>query len=463
MNLRGDQLPFGSQGTRSRPGRILFYLGLIAAGILLTRLVEAGRVQPLFLPTPTPTRTTFSYAQEAETHFAAGALDRAIEAYQKAVENDPEDATSWANLARIQTYSSSLLATAEERRARLSGARESIENAVVIAPDSVENWAIRILVYDWSASAADDVTERQQFFNEAESSMAQASILDPNNALAVAYEAELRVDRQEFAPALDRAQQAIQLVDPENLAQQLDVHRVYGTVLENNGLYRQAIDEYLKAAEINENLTFLYLRIGANYRRLQDTENALRYFERAASLNEQNQISDPIPYLAIGRTYLQDGEFFIAARNLERAVAIAPGNPELFGFLGIVYFKARNYESAETVLRCAVNGCGPEVGRELLCQKVYGCDPDEEEAQQYGEFVPGLPLEATTLEYYYTLGSVLAFNNQCQDAEAIFQELIASYGSDPIVSAIVAEGRLLCDNQSVTPASEASPTPEINP
>ena len=136
---------------------------------------------------------------------------------------------------------------------------------------------------------------------------------------------------------------------------------------------------------------------------------------------------------------------------------------ELFGFLGIVYYKARNYESAETVLRCAVNGCGPEVGRELLCQKVYGCDPDEEEAQQYGEFVPGLPLEATTLEYYYTLGSVLAFNNQCQDAEAIFQELIDSYGSDPIVSAIVAEGRLLCDNPSVTPTSEASPTPEINP
>jgi tetratricopeptide (TPR) repeat protein len=463
MNLRGDQMPFGGTGTRSRPGRILFYLGLIVAGVMLTRLVEAGRVQPLFLPTPTPTRTTFSYAQEAETHFAAGALNKAIEAYQKAVELNPEDDQSWADLARIQTYSSSLLATAEERRARLSEARDSIENAVEIAPDSVENWAVRILVYDWSASAADDVTDRQRFFNEAESSMAQANILDPNNALAVAYEAELRVDRGEFAPALDKAQQAIQLADPDNLTQQMDVHRVYGTVLENNGLYRQAIDEYLKAAEINENLTFLYLRIGANYRRLQDSDNALRYFERAARLNEQNQISDPIPYLAIGRTYLQDGEFFIAARNLEQAVAIAPANAELFGFLGIVYFKARNYESAETVLRCAVNGCAPEVGRELLCQKVYGCELDDEEAQQYGEFIAGLPLEAVTLEYYYTLGSVLASNNQCQDAEQIFSELIASYGSDPIVSAIVAEGRLLCANQETQPPLEASPTSEINP
>lgn len=462
MNLRGDQMPFGGSGSRSRPGRILFYLGLIAAGILLTRLVEAGRVQPLFLPTPTPTRTTFSFAQEAEAHFAAGALNRSIEAYQQAVELNPSDDKSWVNLARIQTYSSSLLATAEERRARLSEARESIERAVEIAPDDVENWAVRVLVYDWSASAADDVTDRQRFFNEAESSMAQANILDPNNALALAYEAELRVDRQEFAPALDKAQQAIQIADPDDLTQQLDVHRVYGTVLENNGLYRQAIDEYLKAAEINENLTFLYLRIGANYRRLQDTDNALRYFERAARLNEQNQISDPIPYLAIGRTYLQDGEFFIAARNLEQAVAIAPANPELFGFLGIVYFKARNYESAEIALRCAVESCGPEVGRELLCQKVYGCEPEDEEAQQYGEFVSGLQLEAVTLEYYYTLGSVLAFNNQCEDAEQIFRELIESYGNDPIVSAIVAEGRLLCADQDLTPSPEITPTTESN-
>jgi len=38
-------MPFGGAGKGSRPVRVLVLVGLIAGGILLTRLVEAGRVE----------------------------------------------------------------------------------------------------------------------------------------------------------------------------------------------------------------------------------------------------------------------------------------------------------------------------------------------------------------------------------------------------------------------------------
>lgn len=448
MQLRGDQLPLGDKRRRSRPWRITFLLSLIMAGIFLTRLVEAGQVPRPFLPTATPTRLALSYVQEAEAHFSAGNLEQAILAYGAAASRDPRDASVLAELARVQTYSSALQGI-RGGRARLAEARTSIDRATEVDPDSAIAWAVRALVYDWSASAAEGPSERERYLTEAEKAATRANQLDPNNALAKAFQAEVFADLQNYARAHNLAEQAVAR-DPTNL----DVHRVFGTVLESEGYYKLAIEEYLKAAEINPNLTFLYLSIGVNYRNLLDTEQALGYFDRAAKINEQLKIADPTPYLAIGRTYLQAGEFFIAARNLERAVSIASDSPELFGFLGIIYFKARNYETALEVLACAVDGCSPEVGRELLCDRIYGCET-EEEAQQYGKEVVGLDLDSNSLEYYYTYGSVLAFYGECERAERVFRELMATYGDDPTIAEIVTEGRFICAN----PPSLEKPAP----
>ena len=49
-------------------------------------------------------------------------------------------------------------------------------------------------------------------------------------------------------------------------------------------------------------------------------------------INEQNEVADPIPYLAIARTYSQIGEFFIAARNVMRALEITPQDPRITSY-----------------------------------------------------------------------------------------------------------------------------------
>ncbi len=257
----------------------------------------------------------------------------------------------------------------------------------------------------------------------------------------------------------------------------MDVHRVYATVLENQGLYVAAIEEYEKAVNIAPNLTFLYLRIGANYRRLAASapnpaarrelvDLALESFEKAARINDQLQIADPNPYLAIGRTYMQDGEFFIAALNIERAVEIDPTNPEIYARLASVYFQARNYESSIDTFKCALEGCTTAESGDLLCELgIYFCETGTEQALAVGRDVRGLPLSEESVEYYYTYGSALTFYagdpdhpEACLDAERIFRQLMEKYGQDPLISAIVSEGRALCA-QPVTPTPEAAASP----
>ena len=74
---------------------------------------------------------------------------------------DPGDGRMWADLARIQTYSSALQTTADDRRARLAAARESAERAVEANPEDSTAAAIRALVYDWSAAAEESDDGRQ--------------------------------------------------------------------------------------------------------------------------------------------------------------------------------------------------------------------------------------------------------------------------------------------------------------
>jgi tetratricopeptide (TPR) repeat protein len=300
----------------------------------------------------------------------------------------------------------------------------------------------------------------------------RANELSPEHPLILAYHAEILTDQQKWAQALDKVELAVAGIDQieDELGDlRMDVYRVYGTVLENLGLYRRAIEEYERAASITPNLTFLYLRIGVNYRELLNYNKALEYFGLAAQINAQLNIDlsdqDPVPYIAIGKTYSQQGEFFAAALNMARAVAINPTDPDLYGRLGIVYYKARNYESAIPVLECAVVGCNQDHSTEILCEMGYAeCGPGAGESEIDGSQVQGLHLSTSSLEYYYTYASALAFYsgteqapNGCAQAEVIHLELLSQFTGDPIVMGIVDENREICT--SVGP-SETLPTLE---
>ena len=133
--------------------RLFTLIVTILGGIWLIRQLDQGEIKPLFLPTPTPTRSIESYTLEGDALFTAGNLNGAITAYQEAVRVDPSNAETWAKLARIQTYSSALLTTDQQRLTRLTEALESIDQAVEFAPNDSTVHAIRAFVLDWNASS----------------------------------------------------------------------------------------------------------------------------------------------------------------------------------------------------------------------------------------------------------------------------------------------------------------------
>lgn len=461
MYIQGKEPTFRRNKPKSNIYRVLVLVVLIVFFGAVLAGFSRGEVEPLFMPTPTPTRTTHSFVVEGETHFTAGNLDAAIEAYQQAAELDPTDPEILTELARVQTYSSSLLSTDADRSQRLKEALESIDQAKELAPTDSHVLAVRAFVLDWNSTdpLLDDERTATDFLNEAESEVVLALQLDNTNTLALAYYAEILVDQTKWTQAQQYIEQAVER-DPSLM----DVHRIQAYTYETLGEYNLAIQEYKKAVNIMPNLTFLYISIGKIYRHLERYDEALEYFVTAVNLNEQLGILDPIPYLAIANTYAQDGEFFIAALNVQVALDMTPANADVYGQLGVVYHKSRNYEGAIPALECAIDGCDAE----LSCE-VRECNPDVDPMVA----IEGLPLSDNTSVYYFTYGSVLSglhregADDYCDRAMVVFDELRSKYPEDETIMSIVRAGEEICtyveptaaEGSGATETSTLEPTP----
>jgi tetratricopeptide (TPR) repeat protein len=392
----------------------------------------------MLIGTPTPTRSSNSYLLEAQALVGAGNLGGAIASYEEALEFNPENVVALIELARLQVYYSRLL-TPNLGYDQLLAAYDNIQRAVEMDPESSDAQAILSLVLDWLATnTTTPFEDRESYLLEASQAATLALQLDNRNALALAFRAEILADQLRFDQATQLAEQAVAL-EPNSM----DTHRVYAYVLESTRYYSQAIEEYQAAAEIEPNMTFLYISIGQNYRQLQLYGQALEYFDRAASINKSIGIQDPLPYLAIAKTYTRQGQFFAAARNAEVALSFDYTNPDLYGQLGYIRSQARNFEGSIPMLECAVEGC------EVLYDEFFGVIPQvdatEEQIQTLEHIeVEGLPLNNASVIYYYVYSSMLAAFGLCEKANVFLDLLETEYGGDPTIMAIVEENRQVC-------------------
>jgi len=462
MNVN-PRRPLFNRKPQSNIYRMFLWVVMILGGVWMLQQMNKGEIKPLFQATPLPTRSVESYIQEGDANFSAGKVDAAITAYLEAVRVDPNNAEGWAKLARIQTYSSAFLITNNEKKDRLLEALESARKAVELAPEDSTAHAVLAFALDWNANTNLYSNEKvQAYLIEAEQEALQAQQLDNSNTLALAYYAEILVDQQKWNQAELIIKQALAREDADGL---MDVHRVNAYVLETLAQYNLAITEYDKAITIEPNFTFLYLRAGANYRTLAAEipnleaarpvyETSLEYFAKAVKINEQIGVNDPQPHLSIARTYSQLGEFFIAARNVQTALEYQPTNSDIYGQLGVIYFRSRNYEGSIFSLKCATYGCSGEdscKGRGLdKCYPDLGENPVD---------VPGLGISSNTIVYYYTYGSVLSAlsrprDNKCGEANKVMQDVRTELDtnaedysdSQSIIMDIVEAGEAICQS-----------------
>lgn len=500
----------------SNPVVVMVLLSLLVSVLLVNQALQRGDVKPLFLPTPTATRFANSFILEARTHFDAGNLDASILAFQKALEIDPNSSALYAELARVLTYSSAMVTTDQERLERLLQAMDNAnlgaqcslpgedlsqepvpptpvpgvvdqsstggEQSVTTSPDwtkyiglictsedSIAH-AVRAFTLDWLASYAYDTlldtSGGNDLMSEADLAITRAKVLDETNLQALVYYAEIMIDFKRFQEAESAIQQALQ-IDP-NL---WEIHRVYGTYLEYQAAYLEAVQEFEMASKLAPNMTFLYIKLGQSYRLLgmrapyesilqkQYFDQALSYFETAANLNEQLGIKDPYPYLGIGYTYAQIGEFFIASRNMSKALSFNPHSAKVYGDLGMVARQGKNYELGVSALRCAVQGCDAATS----CS-VRQCD-EENEAPIV---IQGLSLTPNTVSYYFTYAALLSGMyvptnperaNYCNEALEVIAKVraVERFNKEPIYDSIMRDSENICASYGITAASVKQP------
>lgn len=481
--------PLFNRRPQSNIYRMFLWVMMILGGVWMIQQVQSGEIKPLFDATPTPTRSLNSLLLEGDALFTAGNLNAAIAAYEQALQMNPNDAETWAKMARIQTYSSAFLITDAEKKERLLAALDSARKAVELEPENSTARAILAFTLGWNANRSiysNDLRQVDRFLAEAEQEALIALQLDKDNTLALAFYAEILVDQQKWSQAEQNINLALQR---EGADQIMDVHRVYAYVLESQGQYNLAIPEYNRAIELEPNFTFLYIRTGANYRALafaiaaregveaarQTYEISLEYFDKAARINEQIGVEDPGPYLSIARTYSQLGEFFAAARNVQKALSFQPTNADIYGQLGVVYYRSRNYEGSIFSLQCATYGCDSETS--CLGRGLEKCNPDLG-PQFAGTEIAGLPISPNSITYYYIYGSVLAglsrrADNKCGEAMRVFNDVRVELNANPDAYAdgyqtilkIIQDGEFIC-NSLGAPASSGggaagTSTPEV--
>lgn len=371
-----------------RLGRIFFLLVLIGGAVYFNQVVVPV-TPPLFVPTPTPTRAPETYIADAEALANEGKFLQAIETYKEAIEVDPQNATNYTSLARVQIYNGEYLE-----------AQTSAENALLLNAGNSQAHAVR----GWAL-----VMQGELLTGEA--AVKQSLELDNNNALAHAVYAELLIRQLELgqAPinAVEKASEESRLalaLAPD----MMEAHRARGIVLQNTANYELAIQEYLVAVQLNPNLPDIHLNLGVAYRALDPPQYdmAVEEFTKANALNP----TDPLPDTYIARTYLTIGEMAKAIQYADQAKNDAPTDPYMWGNLGTMYYRNLEYANAVEPFRLAVRG---------------GNVPDS------NVVVEGLPLDYGRIaEYYYLYGLTLARLDQCNEAVQISTMLIQGVPND---------------------------------
>lgn len=420
MYLKGSRWSYNRRKKRSNPWRVILLAILVGGAVYVNRVI-VPTTPPLFVPTPTPTRSPESYVNDAENLVNEGKIQPAIAAYQQAIEADPKNPANFVSIARLQIYAG-----------LYQDAVVNAENALLLNSNNATALAIR----GWAKGFLGE-------FLEATTSLNNAIAIDPNNAVAYAYLAEvivLQIDAgEDTLGSLDKAIEASRKA--EQLGPSLmETHRARGIILEKTSNYEEAVREFEAAAAINNNIADLHVALGRNYRTLEQYEKAVEEFNRANALNP----SDPLPLTYISRTYATVGEYAKAIQFGEQAVKISPQDAFLYGNLGTMYYRNRDYPNAIANLRLAVQG-GKTTG---------GLD------------VEGLPLDyGRVAEYYYTYGLALARQGECNEAVRISQMLIQAVPNDETSVYNAQEMVNICEETAgqQTPLNSAQPASTLEP
>lgn len=308
-------------------------------GVFVVTNADTVRDTIILPPTPEPTRSAASFA-------ASGALLERDNDYESAV-------TAYEEAIRLDGTRVEFFIPLIDLLVRTGQAEEALnwaEQAVVLAPDNDEVWSqlsAAYLLYGDRLAETGDPTNADLTY--AEAVRASRSAIDLNQANALAYAsmagALVQLGPDQYSRAQEAAEIALSL-DPENPT----VRRHMATVLEFQGLYQAAIEQYQLALQQNPDQVDLLIGLAYNYYATRDIPTAILTFQDALDIDTNNAAA----YDGLGWMYFLIGEYPTAEENLVKAVDIDPELVRAHAHLGAAYYRNLNYDNAIPELELAV-------------------------------------------------------------------------------------------------------------
>ena len=318
---------------------VLLVIMAFGAFALLVVNLETVREAVILPPTPEPTRSAASYAASAALLERDGEFESAIEQYEQALRLDGSRVEFFIPLIDLLT-----------RTGDPEVALRYAEQTVVLAPDSDQVWVVLAAAHLATGdrlSAMGNATDADLSYAEAVRAARSAIDINPNNALGYAYLAGglSQLGPEQYARAQEAADTAL-AIDSENPIVRLQM----ATVLELQGFYPAAIEQYNLALEQDPNNVDTYIGLAYNYYATRDIPTAILTFQDALEVDPENADI----YDGLGWMYFLIGEYPTAEENLTKAVELDPDMVRAHAHLGAALYRNLNYDSAIPELETAV-------------------------------------------------------------------------------------------------------------
>ncbi|HLI25436.1 MAG TPA: tetratricopeptide repeat protein [Chloroflexota bacterium] len=314
-----------------RAGRLGWYWGVVlvaiavlaAAGVVGLGRRDAPAAELAEPPTPTGPRTAQEWLSAGLALLDDGQWEPAARAFAEARALQPDLLPAYIHGVEALVF-----------WYHYDEARDLADRAVTLAPRSSEARAARALVANWTSDTERALHEAQR-----------AVEYDAANPRAHAYLAEAYADQYRLAEAqaaIDRAL-ALDADDPE-------VVRVSGYVLETQQQYAAAAEEYARGIDLRPYWTHLHVALGHVLRVLKQYADAEAVFLHAAQIEPTNAR----PIGGLGMVYFDQEDYRAAIERFQQAIEIDPTYSTGYGQLGVIYYQRRDYPRAQPLLEKAV-------------------------------------------------------------------------------------------------------------
>ena len=227
----------------------------------------------------------------------------------------------------------------------------------------------------------------------------------------------------------------------ELFPQDIEAHEMLATRYQYKNKFAESIEEYRKILVLDPDQTKYIRYIGDLHEAMGNYDSSMYYHNQYAKLNPKDYKS----YRNLGELYLNMAEFDLAAKNLDKALALEPGNIDISTSRIIVDFRLGNFEKGderflELLKICTTANDSAEVYKslsdyyELKGQSKNALNYYKKFVESLGKFINPLNymmINLFNIEKYILAGQVEEAYRILKDSENKFQppvDKVISFG-----------------------------------